>query len=116
MLLKKKKSESDNFTPFINENKPNTYPQSRNLICEWTDKMKCSFQYKMLKAHVKHGMVADEIHETISFRQSKWLEKYMNFFRKKIGQKNMFSKKTSINYAITPFTEKQLKKYLIEQK
>ena len=32
----------------------------------------------MLKFSVRHGMVIDEVHEIISFRQSKWLEKYVN--------------------------------------
>ena len=33
----------------------------------------------MLKFYVRHGMVVGKIHEVISFTQSKWLEKYINF-------------------------------------
>ena len=33
----------------------------------------------MLKIYVRHGMTVDKVHEIISFRQSKWLEKYISF-------------------------------------
>ena len=32
----------------------------------------------MLKFYVRHGMIVDKVREIISFRQSKWLEKYTN--------------------------------------
>ena len=32
---------------------------------------------------LRHGMVVDKIHEIISFRQSNWLEKYINFYAEK---------------------------------
>ena len=33
----------------------------------------------MLKFYVRHGMVVEKIHEIISFKQSKWLEKIVSF-------------------------------------
>ena len=33
----------------------------------------------MLKFYVKHGVIVDKVQEIISFRQSYWLEKYVNF-------------------------------------
>ena len=33
----------------------------------------------MLKFYVRHCMTVDKIHEIISFKQSKWLEKYISF-------------------------------------
>ena len=33
----------------------------------------------MLKFYVRHSMVVKNIHQIISFKQSKWLEKYINF-------------------------------------
>ena len=33
----------------------------------------------MLKFYVRHGMIVEKIHEIISFKQSKWLEKYISF-------------------------------------
>ena len=32
----------------------------------------------MLKCYVGHSMIVDKNHEIISFKQSKWLEKYVN--------------------------------------
>ena len=37
----------------------------------------------MFKFYVRHGMIIEKIHDVISFRQSKWLEKYMNFITQK---------------------------------
>ena len=47
----------------------------------------------MLKFFVRHGMVVDKIHEIISFKQSNWLEKYINFNTQKPNMaKNDFEK------------------------
>ena len=35
----------------------------------------CSYQYKMLKVSVRHGMIVDKFHEMISFKQSNLLKK-----------------------------------------
>ena len=40
----------------------------------------------MLKFYVRNGMIVDKILEIISFRQSRWLEKYINFFTQKRNQ------------------------------
>ena len=32
---------------------------------------------------LRHGMIVDKSHEIISFKQSKWLEKYIDFHAKK---------------------------------
>ena len=40
----------------------------------------------MLKFYVRHGMIVDKVHEIISFRQSRWLEKYINFNTQKRNQ------------------------------
>ena len=37
----------------------------------------------MLKFYVRHGMRVDKCHEIISFKQSKWLEKYIYFITQK---------------------------------
>ena len=49
------------------------------MICDWSDKKNFSVHYRLLKFYVRHGMVVDKIHEIISIKQSKWLEKYNNF-------------------------------------
>ena len=47
----------------------------------------------MLTFYVRHGFVIDKVHEIISFKQSKWLEKNINFkFMKRNKAKNDFEK------------------------
>ena len=47
----------------------------------------------MLKNYVRHGMVVEKIHEKFSFKQSKWLEKYVSFNTQKRNRtKNHFEK------------------------
>ena len=60
--------------------------------------------YRTLKFYVTHGMVVDKIHEIISFKQSKWLEKYINFNTQKQKNLKMILRRISANYLITHFT------------
>ena len=47
----------------------------------------------MLKFCVRHGVVVDKVHAIISFKRSKWLEKYRNFNSEKRNRgKNGFEK------------------------
>ena len=72
---------------------PKNYTKSKNLICDRTDKKIYLIQNRMLKFYVRHGMVVEEIHEIISFKQSKWLEKCKNFnTQKRNKSKNDFEK------------------------
>ena len=59
--------------------KPENYTKSEKLICDWSDKRKYLIHYRMLKFYVRHGMIVEKIHEIISFKQSRWLEKYISF-------------------------------------
>ena len=40
----------------------------------------------MLKFHTRHGMIVDKVYNIISFRQSRWLEKYIYFNTQKRNQ------------------------------
>ena len=51
--------------------------------CDWTDKKRYLVQYRLLKFYMRHGMVIEKVHDVISFKQSKWLEKYINFITQK---------------------------------
>ena len=64
---------------YMKQIKPKNYAKSKKLICDWTDKKRYLVHYRMLKFYVRHGMVVDKIHEIISFKQSNWLENYINF-------------------------------------
>ena len=84
-------SPQDKFTNYLNEMKPGTYTQCKKLICDWTDKKNYLIHYRMLKFYIKHGMVVDKVYEIFSFKQSKWLEKYIDFHAKKrAASKNDF--------------------------
>ena len=73
------KINPNNFNDYRKEIKPDTYTPSKKLICDWSDKKKYLIRYRMLKFYIRHGMIVDEIHEVIPFKQSKWLKKYIHF-------------------------------------
>ena len=51
----------------------------KKLICDGTDKKNYLVHYRLLKFYIRHGMVVEKVHEIISFKQSKWLEKNISF-------------------------------------
>ena len=46
------KFNPEDFTPYMNENKPNIYTQTRKLLCDWTDKKRYLIHYRWLKLFV----------------------------------------------------------------
>ena len=74
-----KKIIPDKFNIYMKEIRPDTSTQTKKLICDWSDKKNYLIRYRMLKVYVRHGMIVDKVHEKKSFRQSKCLEKYINF-------------------------------------
>ena len=88
-----KKIDPDKYTDYMKKIKPKNYTKSKKLICDWTDKKKYLIHYRMLKFYVRHGMIVEKIHEIISFKQDKWLEKYISFKTQKRNKaKNDFEK------------------------
>ena len=81
-----KKFFPDNFIDYMKEVEPDTYIQTSKLICDWSDKKNYSVHNRMLKFHVRHGMIVDKFHEIISIKQSKWLEKDISFDTQKRNQ------------------------------
>ena len=81
-----KKNIPDKFNDYMKKLTLDTYTQTKKLICDWSDKKKYLIPYCMLKFYVRHGMTVDKVHDIISFRQSKWLEKYVNFNTQKRNQ------------------------------
>ena len=74
-----KKINPDNYNDYMKSIKPDTYIQTSKLICDWSDKKNYLIHYRMLKFYIRHGMIVDKVHDIISFKQSRWLEKYINF-------------------------------------
>ena len=88
-----KKISPDNFNDFMKEIRPDTYVQTKKLLCDWSDKKNYLIHYRMLNFYIRHGMIVDKVHEIISFKQSKWLEKYISFNTQKRNKaKNDFEK------------------------
>ena len=83
----------DKYNDYMKKIQPNTYTKVKKLICDWVDKKKYLIHYRMSKFYVRHGMVVEKIHEIISFKQSKCLEKYVNFNTQKRNKaQNEFEK------------------------
>ena len=88
-----KKINPDNFNDYMKEIKPDTYIQTSKLICDWSDKINYLIHYRMLKFYIRHGKILNKVHNIISFKQSKWLEKYISFnTQKRNMSKNDFEK------------------------
>ena len=72
----------------------------------------------MLKFYVRHGMIGEKIHEIISFKQSRWLEKYVSFNTQKRNRaKNDFEKdffKFLVNAALGKILENVRNRLQIE--
>ena len=104
-----KKINPNKYNEYMNSIKPENYTKSKKLICDWTDKKKYLIHYRMLKFYVRHGMIVEKIHEIISFKQSRWLEKYISFNTQKRNKaKNDFEKdffKLLVNAAFGKFLE-----------
>ena len=56
------------------------------MICDWSDKKNYLVHYRMLNFYIRHGMIVNKVHDIISFRQSRWLKKYINFNTRKRNQ------------------------------
>ena len=88
-----KKINPENFNDYMKEFKPDSFTQTSKLICDSSDKKNYLVHYRMLKFYIRHGMIVDKVHEIISFKQIRWLEKYINFNTQKRNRtKNDFDK------------------------
>ena len=75
--------DKNDFRDHMNKLKRDTYTQNKKLLSDWSDKENYMIHYRMAKLYVRHGMGVEKSHEIISFKQSKWLEKYTNFNTRK---------------------------------
>ena len=53
------------------------------VFCDWTDKKGYLIHSGMLKFYGKHDMVAEKVHDVISFKQGLRLKPYIDFNTKK---------------------------------
>ena len=86
-----KNIHKDKYNDYMKTVRPKNFTKAKKLICDWSDKKNYLINYRMLKNYVKHGMEVEKVHSIISFKQSKWLEKYINFNTQKRNKaKNYF--------------------------
>ena len=76
----------DDFGPYMKSIMPKNHVSHKQLLCGWTDKRNYLIHYRMLEFYIRHGMKIKEVHRVISFKQSKWLEKYIDFNTQKRNQ------------------------------
>ena len=74
--------------------KPKNYASYSKLVCDWTGKKRYLVHFSLLKFYLRDVMVIKKVHDVISFKRSKSLEKNINF----ITQKN--------NLAVNDFEKK----------
>ena len=80
------KINPDNFNDYMKTIKTNTYTQTKKLICDWSGKKNYLVHYRPLKFYFTQDMIVDKVHNVISFKQSRWLEKNINFNTQKRSQ------------------------------
>ena len=85
-----KKINCDDFSDYMKEILPDTYTQNMKLICDWSDKKIYLIHYRMLNFYIRHAMEVEKDHSVISFKQSKWLKKYINFNTQKRNKAKIY--------------------------
>ena len=109
-----KKNYLDDSSDYLKEIKPETYNQTKELICDWSDKKNYLVLYRMLKFYIRHGMIVEKVHNIISFKQCWWLKKYISFNTQKRNKAKMILKRISINYPKTHFMVNLWKMFVID--
>ena len=66
-----KKYIPDNLNDFMKNIKPDSFTQTKKIICDWSDTENYLIHYTMLKFYVRHGTVVGKAHEVLSYKRSK---------------------------------------------
>ena len=74
----KTKADPELFTTYMNSVKQPIYKPTGKLMCDVTNKQKYIIHYRMFKFYIIMGMKGTKIHTIYRFKQSFWLEKYIN--------------------------------------
>ena len=73
----------DNYTEYLRDHAPQPNRPTSKLICDQTDKEYYIVHYRNLKFYVRMGMIIKKVHRIVSFDQSPWLAKYIDYNTKK---------------------------------
>ena len=69
----------DNYTEYMKEHEPNPHRPTSKLICDQTNKEYYIVHYRNLKFYLRMGMIIKKVHRIVSFDQSPWLAKYIDY-------------------------------------
>ena len=72
-----------NFTEYMREHEPKPHRPTSKLISDQTNKEYYILHYRNLKFYLRMGMIIKKVHRIVSFDQSPWLAKYIDYNTKK---------------------------------
>ena len=72
------KADSNSFSGYMNSVKQTNYKPTEKLMRDLTNKYNYMMHYRMFKFYTNLGMKVTHIHTIYRFKQSLWLEKYIN--------------------------------------
>ena len=81
------------FTEYMKEHVPKPFRPTSKLICDQTKEEYYIVHYRNLKLYVRMGMIISKVQGMVSFDQSPWLEKYIDYNTKKREQADSDFKK-----------------------
>ena len=87
------KADPNLFSEYMNSVKQPNYKPTEKLMCDLTNKYNYMTHYRMFKFYTNLGMKVTKIHTIYRFKQSLWLEKYINHnTQKRTNAKTNFEK------------------------
>ena len=78
--------DPNNYTEYMKEHEPKPHRPTSKLICDQTDKEYYIVHYRNLKFYLRMGMIIKKVHRIVSFDQSPWLAKYIDYNTQKRAQ------------------------------
>ena len=78
----------DNYTDYMKEHEPKPHRPTSKLVCDHTNKEYYIVHYRNLKFYLRMGMIIKKFHRIVSFDQSPWLAKYIDYNTKKRAEAN----------------------------
>ena len=78
--------DPDNYTEYMKEHEPKPNRPTSKLICDQSNKEYYIVHYRNLKFYLRMGMTLKKVHRIVSFDQSPWLSKYIDYNTQKRAQ------------------------------
>ena len=95
-----------NYTEYMKEHEPKPHRPTSKLICDQSDKEYYIVHYRNLKFYIRMGMIIKKLHRIVSFDQSPWLAKYIDYNTKKRAEADSDFMKDYHTNLISSFFEK----------